>query len=57
MELGESLNLFKNEPLGLNIKMKKPSDEICYKYGLMTPGSGEYALLFVMADKTTELFD
>eukprot|EP00347_Sterkiella_histriomuscorum_P015003 403358683 len=57
LELGENLNLLRNEPLGLNIKMKKPSDEVCYKYGLMTPGSGEQALLFIMADKTQQLFD
>eukprot|EP00347_Sterkiella_histriomuscorum_P019172 403342664 len=54
-ELGYNLMLFHNEPLGLNIRLKKPSDKLCYKYGLMVPGSGDQAVLFVMPDKSHQL--
>ncbi|CDW76245.1 histidine decarboxylase [Stylonychia lemnae] len=41
--------------IGLNIRFKKPSDDICYKYGLMV--MGDEALIFIMPDKTKQLCD
>ena len=48
------LNIQKTK-IGLNIRFKKPSDEICYKYGLMV--LGDEALVFIMPDKSKELID
>ena len=51
-QLGIDLRLSCDE-IGLNIRFRKPSDEICYKYGLMA--IGDQAVVFIMPDKTEEL--
>ncbi|CDW84520.1 histidine decarboxylase [Stylonychia lemnae] len=53
-DLNVNLNIQKTS-LGLNIRFKKPSDEICYKYGLMV--IGDDAFIFIMPDKTKQLCD
>lgn len=55
-ELQFDLKLFHNAPFGLNIRLLKPSDEVCYKYGLMVPAvPGDIAVLFIMPDKKDRL--
>ncbi|CDW79072.1 histidine decarboxylase [Stylonychia lemnae] len=54
VKLGIDLKIQLSE-IGLNIRFKKPSDEICYKYALMV--LGEEAVVFIMPDKTKELCD
>ncbi|CDW75653.1 histidine decarboxylase [Stylonychia lemnae] len=52
--LGINLKICRGK-LGLNIRFKKPSDEICYKYGLLVLGNE--AVVFIMPDKSKELCD
>ncbi|CDW73806.1 UNKNOWN [Stylonychia lemnae] len=51
---GINLKIFRGK-LGLVIRFIKPSDEICFKYGLLVQG-GE-AVVFIMPEKTKELCD
>ena len=53
-ELNIDLNIYKSK-IGLNIKFKKPSDELCYKYGLLV--MEDIALIFIMPDKKKDLVD
>ena len=45
-----------NPFLGLNVRMKKPSDAVCSKYGLMAIGE-DIAIVFLMADRKKEVID
>ncbi|CDW87926.1 histidine decarboxylase [Stylonychia lemnae] len=58
IELQNELNIdlkVQKTQVGLNIGFKKPSDDICYKYGLMV--MGDEAHIFIMPDKTKQLCD